>query len=88
MNGLLFAGYVSLFAADGATTHAALRQGNVVELNMTQSPAANDALVAAQAAGLWLATQRIRNPWARWSIRLGVAALHGAAAVHNARLIK
>lgn len=87
MNGLLLAGYIALFASDGATTHIALNRG-AHELLLTQSPSVNDGLLAAEAGSLWWATAKIQRPWLRWTVRLSIAGVHGAVAAHNMSVIK
>lgn len=87
MNGLLLAGYLSLFAADASTTHIALNRG-AHELLLTQSPSVNDGLTAAEAGSLWWATARIQRRWLRWTVRLSIAGVHGAVAAHNMSVIR
>jgi hypothetical protein len=77
--------YLTLFGADGASTHVALARPNAHELFLTQRPSINDALIAGQAAGLYALTARIQNPRVRWTVRLVVAGVHGAAALYNVR---
>lgn len=84
--------YLACFAADGITTHQgfALTKYPTVtvrEIYMTSSPAANDAILAAQAGGLLWATGKLKNPYAKWGVRFGIASLHAYAAVHNRRQI-
>lgn len=90
MNELALAAYLTLFSADASTTHYAFAQfpGQVHELFMTQNPTVNDAIVAAQATGLLWATKDIKRPWVKWTIRFGVAGIHGYAAVHNLQQIR
>jgi len=87
MNEVLLSVYLSCFAMDGSTTHIAFAKysGQVREVFMTQNPWVNDGLVAAQSAGLLWATKNMKNGWIKWSVRLGVAGVHGWAATHNIR---
>lgn len=88
MNGLLLAGYIALFSADAATTHVALNQPQIHEQLLTQSAPANDALLAGQATALYWATAKIQRPWLRWTVRFGIAGIHGYAAAHNIGVIR
>lgn len=87
MNALAVAVYVGCFAADGTSTHVALTQYHARERLLTASPVANDAIIGGQAAAVWIVTRRIDRPWLRWTVRLSVAGVHGAAAVMNTRAI-
>lgn len=92
MNELALAAYLSLFAADSATTRAAFAMRSdrvqVRELFLAQNPNVNDAILAGQATALLWATSKIKQPALRWTIRFGVAGIHGYAAVHNIQQIR
>jgi hypothetical protein len=88
MNEWALAAYLTLFASDAVSGHqadafCATRACTVHEQFLTQSATANDAIVAGQATALWWATNKIKRPWLKWSLRFGVASVHGVAAAHN-----
>lgn len=80
--------YLALFAADAVTTHQALRMPGAREVFLTQHAAVNDAIVAGQAIGLYAATSKIKRPAVRWTVRLAIGGIHGAAAIYNAKQIR
>lgn len=94
MNELALSLYLTLFAADGASTHQAFnfcaqRQTCTThERFMTQSPVANEAILAGEASALWWATNKIKRPALKWTVRLGIAGIHGYAAAHNWQAIQ
>ena len=88
MNELAFAAYLTLFASDSISTRQAFafcetRACTTHELLLTQNATVNDAILAGQAAALWWATGKIKQPVVRWGVRLGVAGIHGLAAGRN-----
>lgn len=87
MTAIALALYLGGFAGDAITTRLALGQGGR-EVLLTQSPLANDVLIASQATALYLVTRKIQRPRLRWTVRLIVAGVHGAAMVHNLRQVR
>jgi hypothetical protein len=84
MKTLLFVGYISTFGADAASTHAALAAGGR-EMMLTQSPWANDAILAGMASGSWPVISALSKRHPRWAFVMGasIASLHTWAAIHN-----
>jgi hypothetical protein len=83
MNEWALAAYLTLFASDAISTHQGLRLPQAHEVFLTQHAPVNDALITGQAIALWWATSKIQRPILRWSVRFGIAGLHGYAAAHN-----
>lgn len=83
--------WLTTFGADAATTHVVLQQGTGREyLIPTQNPFAIDAVIAGEAGiGYWaLKKLRTRHPKLATALTIAVVGIHGAAAIHNATLIK